>query len=151
MLCSGKYSRIVTTRANTSALSSATASHFLLKIASDCDVQCRRGIQATSELLGIIRCFVLLLQYGVWFAPTSMHCALSLSLSLFFSLSLSLCCSLRTQSLKILPLKPVVDQYIAIHAMLVSRDFFLANFYPSGPFPLHFFQNLSRTFPVGCG
>ena len=40
---------------------------------------------------------------------------------------------LRTQSLKVLPLKPGVGQYIAIHATLTARDFFLANFYPSGP------------------
>ena len=32
------------------------------------------------------------------------------------------------------PLKPGVGEYIAIHATLTARDFFLANFYPSGPF-----------------
>ena len=36
---------------------------------------------------------------------------------------------LRTQSLKVLPLKPGVGQYIAIHATLTTRDFFLANIY----------------------
>ena len=41
---------------------------------------------------------------------------------------------LRTQSLKVFPLKPGVGQYIAIHATLTARDFFLAIFYPSGPF-----------------
>ena len=40
----------------------------------------------------------------------------------------------RTQSLNILPLKVRVAQYIAIHATLTARDFFLAYFYPSGPF-----------------
>ena len=35
---------------------------------------------------------------------------------------------LRTQSLKVLPLKPGVSQYIVIHATLAARDFFLANF-----------------------
>ena len=40
----------------------------------------------------------------------------------------------RTQSLDVLPLKPGVGQYIAIHAMLTAKDFFLAYFYPSGPF-----------------
>ena len=40
----------------------------------------------------------------------------------------------RTQSLNILPLKPGVGQYIAIHATLTARDFFLAYFYPSNPF-----------------
>ena len=36
--------------------------------------------------------------------------------------------------LKFLPLKPGVGQYVAIHATLTARDFFLAYFYPSGPF-----------------
>ena len=40
----------------------------------------------------------------------------------------------RTQSLNVLPLKPGVGQYIAIHATLSVRDFFLAYSYPSGPF-----------------
>ena len=41
---------------------------------------------------------------------------------------------LRTQSfLKFLPLKPGVGQYIATHATLTAREFFLANSYPSGP------------------
>ena len=38
------------------------------------------------------------------------------------------------QSLNILPLKPLVGQYIAIHATLTAGDFFLAYFYPSSPF-----------------
>ena len=50
---------------------------------------------------------------------------------------------MRSQSLKVLPLKPEVGQYIAMHAALTARDFFLANFYPSGPFTC-IFQNLSR-------
>ena len=54
----------------------------------------------------------------------------------------------RTQSLKVLPLKPGVGQYIAVHATLTARDFFLAYFYPSGPFTCIFFQNLSWFFPV---
>ena len=41
---------------------------------------------------------------------------------------------MRTQSLKVLLLKPGVGQYIAMHATLTARDFFLANFYPSAPF-----------------
>ena len=40
---------------------------------------------------------------------------------------------MRTQSLKVLPFKPGVGQYIAMYATLTARDFFLANFYPSGP------------------
>ena len=40
----------------------------------------------------------------------------------------------RTQSLNVLPLKSGVGQNIAIHATLTARNFFLAYFYPSGPF-----------------
>ena len=42
----------------------------------------------------------------------------------------------RTQSLNVLPLKLKhgVGQYIAIHAMLTVKDFFLAYFYLSSPF-----------------
>ena len=40
----------------------------------------------------------------------------------------------RTQSLNVLPLKPGVRQYIATHATLTARVFFLAYFYPSGQF-----------------
>ena len=49
----------------------------------------------------------------------------------------------RTQSLNVLPLKPGVGQYMAIHATLTARDFFLAYFYPSGPFTCIF----SKTAP----
>ena len=45
--------------------------------------------------------------------------------------------------LKHSPLKPGVGQYIAIHATLTARDFFLAYFYPSGPFTCIF----SKTSP----
>ena len=55
---------------------------------------------------------------------------------------------MRTQSLKVLSLKPGVGQYIAKHATLTARDVFLANFYPSGPFTSIFFQNLCRVFSV---
>ena len=41
-----------------------------------------------------------------------------------------------------------VGQYIAMHATRTARDFFLANFYPSGPFTRIFSQNVSRVFPV---
>ena len=57
----------------------------------------------------------------------------------------------RTQSLKVFPLKHGVGQYIAIYATLTVRDFFLACFYPSGPLTCIF----SKIFPnfscVGCG
>ena len=54
----------------------------------------------------------------------------------------------RTQSLNVLPLKPGVGQYIAIHAKLTARDFFLSYFCTSRSIHLHFVQNLSRFFPV---
>ena len=54
---------------------------------------------------------------------------------------------LRTQSLKVFPVKPGVGQYIATHATLTARDLFLANFYPSSLFCI-FSQNLSGVFPV---
>ena len=57
---------------------------------------------------------------------------------------------LRTQSLKVLPLKPGVGQYIALHATLTARDFFLAYFYSSASFTCIFFQNLSWVFCVFC-
>ena len=47
------------------------------------------------------------------------------------------------ESLKIIPLKPGKGQYIAIHATLTARNFFLANFCPSDPFSCIF----SKTFP----
>ena len=50
----------------------------------------------------------------------------------------------RTQSLSVLPLKPGVGQYIAIHATLTARDFFLAYVYPSGLFTCIF----SKTSPI---
>ena len=49
----------------------------------------------------------------------------------------------RTQSLDVLPFKPGVGQYIAIHATLTAREFFLAYFYPSSPFTCIF----SKTSP----
>ena len=53
---------------------------------------------------------------------------------------------MRTQSLKVLPLKPGVDQYTALHATLTARDFFLANFYPTGPFTFIFSKTSSEIF-----
>ena len=50
----------------------------------------------------------------------------------------------RTQSLNVLPFRPGVGQYIAIHATLTARDFFLAYFYPSSPFTCIF----SKTSPI---
>ena len=42
--------------------------------------------------------------------------------------------SVENTELKRSPLKPGVGQYIAVHATLTAREFFLAYFYPSGPF-----------------
>ena len=57
----------------------------------------------------------------------------------------------RTQTLNVLPLKPGVVQYIAIHATLTARDFFLAYFYPSGPFTRIFSKTSPDFSCVGCG
>ena len=54
----------------------------------------------------------------------------------------------RTQSLNVLPLKPGVGQYIAIHAKLTAKEFFLAYLYPSSPFTCIFFPKFSRFFLV---
>ena len=51
---------------------------------------------------------------------------------------------LRTQSLKVLTLKPGVGQYIATHAMLPAKDYFLATFYPSSPFASIFSETSSK-------
>ena len=51
----------------------------------------------------------------------------------------------RTQSSNVLPFKPGVGQYIAIHATLTARDFFLAYFYPSSPFTC-IFSKISPNF-----
>ena len=53
---------------------------------------------------------------------------------------------MRTQSLNVVPLQPGVGQYIAKHAMLTAREFFLANFYPSGPFTCIFSKISSEFF-----
>ena len=49
----------------------------------------------------------------------------------------------------VLPLKPGVGQYIAIHDTLTARDFFLAYFYHSGPFTC-FFSKTSSNFVRSC-
>ena len=80
--------------------------------------------------------------------PLSLSVSLSLpplssSLSLSPTLSLSLTLSplfffigyvLFYPFVKVLPLKPDVGQYIAIHDTLTASDFFLVYFYPSSPF-----------------
>ena len=53
----------------------------------------------------------------------------------------------RTQSLNVLPLKPGIGQYIAMHAKLIVRDFFLAY----STLPVHspaFFPKPLLIFPV---
>ena len=56
----------------------------------------------------------------------------------------------RTQSLKVLPLKPGEGQYTAIHAILTARDFFLADFYPSSLSTCIFSKTSPKFFCVGC-
>ena len=50
--------------------------------------------------------------------------------------------------LKRSPFKAWNSQYIAIHATLTARDFFLANFYPSSPFTCIFSKTSPESFPV---
>ena len=50
--------------------------------------------------------------------------------------------------LNVLHLKPGVGQYIAIHATLTARDFFLAYFYPSGSFTCILFPKPLPISPV---
>ena len=52
------------------------------------------------------------------------------------------------ESLNVLPFKPGVGQYIAIHATLTARDFFLAYFYPPSPFTRIFFPKPLLISPV---
>ena len=54
--------------------------------------------------------------------------------------------SVRTQSLNVLPVEPGVGQYIAMHVTLTARGFFLASFYPSGPFTSIFPQTSPEFF-----
>ena len=46
------------------------------------------------------------------------------------------------------PLKRGVGRYIAMHDTLTARDFFLANFYPSGPFICIVSKTSPNFFPV---
>ena len=54
----------------------------------------------------------------------------------------------RPQSLNVLPFKPGVGQYIAIHATLTAREFFHAYFYPSSPSTCIFSKTSPNFFPV---
>ena len=60
---------------------------------------------------------------------------------------------IRTQSLEVLPLKPGVGQYIAMHATLTTVDFFLAKFLPFHSIHLHFFKKPLPSFfsCISCG
>ena len=57
---------------------------------------------------------------------------------------------LRTQKW-VLPVKPGVGQYIAIHGKLPAWNFFPANIYPSGPYTSIFPKALWSLSCVGCG
>ena len=59
---------------------------------------------------------------------------------------------LRTQSSKVLPSRPGAGPYIALHATPTARDFFLANFYPFGPFTCIFSKTCIDFFScASCG
>ena len=70
-------------------------------------------------------CLVLLLFLSCLFLPTPQWGAVDAEIKVP---------SGENTELKRSPLKPGVGQYIAIHATLTARDFFLAYFYSSGPF-----------------
>ena len=70
-------------------------------------------------------CLVLLLFLSCLFLPTPQWGAVDAEIKVP---------SGENTELKRSPLKPGSGQYIAIHATLTARDFFLAYFYPSGPF-----------------
>ena len=53
--------------------------------------------------------------------------------------------------LKGLPLKLGADPYIARHAKPAARDFFLADFYPPGPFTCIFLKPLWNFSCADCG
>ena len=53
---------------------------------------------------------------------------------------------LRTQRLKVLPSNPGAGQYMAVHATLTARDFFLVYFHASGPFTCIFFKTSPKFF-----
>ena len=59
--------------------------------------------------------------------------------------------SVENTELKGSPLKLGIGQGIVIHATLTARDFFLANFYPSGPFTCIFSKALPSFSCFGCG
>ena len=54
----------------------------------------------------------------------------------------------RTQTLNVLPFKPGAGPCIAMHVTPTARDFFLANYYPSGPFTCIFSNPLPFFSPV---
>ena len=60
-------------------------------------------------------------------------------------------CGENAELKRFLPLKPGVDQYIAIHATLTARDSFLAYAYRSGPFTCIFSKPSLDFSCVGSG
>ena len=81
----------------------------------------------------------------VWISPCCLTCPCNGKLWMQKSKSHLM----RTQNLKVLPLKPGVGQYIAMHATLTARDFFLA-VYPSSPFTCIFPKPLPSFSCVSC-
>ena len=58
---------------------------------------------------------------------------------------------LRTQSSKVLPLKPRLGQYIAMHAMPTAKNFFPADFYLPSPFTFIFSSISPKVFLCNAG
>ena len=108
------------------------------------------AVSSVSDLFGLLTDRSCL---GDW--PPKTLCTCNINVQLIQTLSevlqTTLLWGLRTQklkSLKVLPLKPGLRQYIAMHATLTASDFFLANFYPSGPFTCIFSKPLRIFFPM---
>ena len=83
-------------------------------------------------------------QLSLWKSPSAFHSGELRTQKLESHL-------LRTQSLKVLPLNPGTGQYIATHATLTAKDFFLSNCHPFDPFTCIFRKPLPSFSCVGCG
>ena len=96
--------------------------------------------------------YALFLLFFLRFSPISLHCSPIQSRSGELRTQKLKSHLVRPQSLHVLPLKPGIGQYISIPATLTARDFFLANFYLSGPFTYIFSKtspNFSRVANTG--
>ena len=102
-----------------------------------------RGFNAPIVLVTLLKLLYLRIMNGPLTCSNGGQVSLPISRSGELQMQKLKSLPISTLSLKVLPLKPGVGQYIAMHAILTARDFFLANFYLSGPFTCIF----SKTSP----